>query len=269
VKAGAFKKQFKQQHKVMSTKALAKQNIVPPAPSPTTLLEMAIEKGADLEQLKQLMDLQERWEKKEAKKAFLDALSRFQTMVPAIRKSRTAKINSQKGSYSYKFADLGTIANSIKHSLNECGLSYRWEFEDAGVKLKVTCYVSHRDGHTETSIMEAGMDNSGYKNDIQQKGSTQTYLQRYTLIGALGLSTADEDNDGRGTPTTNQQQHEQTEEESLGQWQQNVDAAKSRVELTNMYLKNRKTIDANPKVQAIFKARQEQLPVVTQKTELP
>lgn len=253
----------------MSTKALAKQKIEPPAPSPTTLLEMAIEKGADLEQLKQLMDLQERWEKKEAKKSFFDALTRFQSMVPAIRKTRTAKINSQKGSYSYKFADLGTIANSIKHSLNECGLSYRWEFEENGGKLKVTCYVSHRNGHTETSVMEAGMDNSGYKNDIQQKGSTQTYLQRYTLIGALGLSTADEDNDGRGhSEPSSGSLPVQTEEEILQQWQQSVNAVTSRVELNGLYMKNRKAVDSNPKVQAIFKTRQEQLPL-TNKTVLP
>ena len=40
-------------------------------------------------------------------------------------------------------------------------------------------------------------DTSGKKNEIQSRGSTITYLQRYTLIGALGLTTADEDIDAR------------------------------------------------------------------------
>ena len=50
--------------------------------------------------------------------------------------------------------------------------------------------------------MSAGKDDSGQKNQIQQTASTHTYLQRYTLIGALGLSSADEDIDGRGQQTS-------------------------------------------------------------------
>jgi hypothetical protein len=256
-------------------KALAKRRttLVPvepsaPAITPMTLLEQAIAKGVDIDQLQKFMDMVEHWEKRQAEKAFRDAMADFQSKVPVIPKKKVAKINSQKGNYSYKFADLGTIATTIKDALNVCGLSYRWEFQDNGAKLKVTCFISHRDGHTESSVMEAGMDNSGYKNDIQQKGSTQTYLQRYTLIGALGLSTADEDNDGRGNPTTNQAPPEQTEEEYLDQWQQSVNGCNSRVELNGLYVKNRKTVDSNEKVKAIFKARQEELPLVT-KTNLP
>jgi hypothetical protein len=267
VKAGHLKRIKQQRHKIMETKAIAKRNtklrvVAPASPTPLTLLEQAIEKGMDLAQLEKLMDMQERWEKKQAEKAFRDAFANFQSIVPVIKKNKINKINSQKGAYSYKSADLGEIAKSIKGALKETGLSYRWEFEDKGTKLKVTCYISHRDGHTEATEMEAGMDNSGAKNDIQQKGSTNTYLQRYTLIGALGLSTADEDNDGRGATGSQQPQPELSEEEILAQWQQLVDAVKTRIELTNLYLTNRKAIDANAKVQAIFKARQEQLPAV-------
>lgn len=224
-------------------------------PTPVTLIDKALEKGVDTTQLKELMDLQERWEKKEAKKSFLEALSTFQTMVPTLKKNKTAKIVSQKGTYSYKYADLGSITNSIKAALKECGLSYRWEFENDNGKMKVTCIISHRDGHTEKSTMEAGMDNSGAKNDIQQKGSTQTYLQRYTLIGALGLSTAEEDNDGgfhQTTPT-------QSEEDILDQWQREVDNQPTKQALSALYLKNKKTVDGDKKIQAIFKRREEEL----------
>lgn len=44
--------------------------------------------------------------------------------------------------------------------------------------------------------MRAPSDLSGNKNAIQAIGSTTTYLMRYTLIAAFGLTTADEDNDG-------------------------------------------------------------------------
>lgn len=239
--------------------------IQPAQTTPSTLLEKAIEKGADIAQLKELMDLQERWEKKEAKKAFFDALSLFQTKVPLLKKSKTANIKSDKGSFSYRYSDLGSITNTIKHILLECGLSYRWEFKEEGGKMTVTCLVSHRDGHTETTFMEAGLDSSGSKNAIQQKGSTHTYLQRYTLIGALGLSTADEDNDGKSHSKA--EQKEMSEDEILDQWQQAVNQVKSRIELTGLYLKNRKAVDGNDKVKAIFKARESKLPE-TKKTEL-
>jgi hypothetical protein len=255
-------------------KALAKRNtkmevVAPASPTPLTLLEQAIAKGMDLAQLEKLMEMQERWEKRQAEKSFRDAFADFQTIVPVIKKNKLNKINSQKGAYSYKSADLGEIAKTIKGALKETGLSYRWEFEEMGNKLKVTCLVSHRDGFTETSVMEAEKDDSGGKNKIQQSGSTATYLQRYTLIGALGLSTADEDNDGRGAPAS-QPQPEQTEEDFLDQWQQSVNECKTRIALTNLYLKNQKSVDGNAKVQAIFKARQEQLPAVNnQKPVLP
>jgi len=232
-------------------------------PTPATLLEKAIEKGVDMGQLKELMDLQERWEKKEAKKNFLDALSRFQNMVPSLKKGKTAKINSQKGNFSYKYADLGSITGSIKGCLLECGLSYRWEFQEANNKMKVTCYVSHRDGHTESTTMEAGLDASGYKNDIQQKGSTHTYLQRYTLIGALGLSTADEDNDAKGHQTT-AESVEMTEDEILDQWKQEVSNCKTQVHLTSYYLKNKKTVDKDEKIKKIFKDREAVLKLESQ-----
>jgi hypothetical protein len=251
----------------MESKALAKRNskmevMTADTPTPLTLLQQAIAQGMDIAQLEKLMEMQERWEKRQAEKAFRDAMADFQSMVPVIKKNRTAKINSPKGNYSYKFADLGAIATQIKGALKECGLSYRWEFRDNAGKLETTCFISHRDGHTETTVMEAGKDCSGGKNDIQQIGSTQTYLQRYTLIGGLGLSTADEDNDARNHPASQPEQPQQTEEEILDQWKQSVDAVTTRVELTALYMKNRKTIDKNPKVQAIFKTRQEELPPV-------
>jgi hypothetical protein len=45
--------------------------------------------------------------------------------------------------------------------------------------------------------MSAPDDQSGGKNAIQARGSTVTYLQRYTLLSAFGLVAADEDDDGR------------------------------------------------------------------------
>jgi hypothetical protein len=54
------------------------ESLVPAkTPTPMHLIEMAISKGADANQLAVLMDLQLRWEANEAKKSFEDAFARF------------------------------------------------------------------------------------------------------------------------------------------------------------------------------------------------
>ncbi len=238
----------------MSTKVNQKNELTTTSPNPGHLLQLALEKNVDTVQLKELMDLQERWEKKEAKKNFFAALSKFQTLIPALKKNKTANISSQKGSFKYKYADLGSITNSIKKHLMECGLAYRWEFAEQNGKMRVTCFISHLDGHTETSSMEAAFDNSGAKNDIQQKGSTQTYLQRYTLIGALGLSTADEDNDAKFSKDSSST--ELTDDDVMDQWRSVLAGVNSKLELQSLYLKNRKAVDGDKAIQRLFKDRE-------------
>ena len=160
--------------------------------SPQGLISQALAQNVPIETLERLMDLSERWDAKQSKAAFLTAMSEFQKICPEIKKTKKGHNN--------KYADLANISKTIKNATSECGLSYRWEFEEIDDKIKCTCIVSHIAGHSEKNSMKAGKDDSGNKSDIHAIGSTRTYLQRYTLIGALGLSTADEDTDAAGKP---------------------------------------------------------------------
>lgn len=160
------------------------------ATSPAKLLELAISKDVDIDKLQKLMDLQERWDEKQAKKSFLAAMSKFQSECPELTKSKVVAFGQTK----YSYIPLGEISKQIKTVLRDSGLSYRWETQENG-KISITCIVSHADGHSESNTMTAEKDASGSKNSIQQIGSTMTYLQRYTLIGALGISSADQDVD--------------------------------------------------------------------------
>lgn len=157
--------------------------------NPAQMLSMAVQKGIDVEQLDKLMQLNERWEANEARKAYFDAFSTFQAIVPTIKKS--------KDGHNYKYAPIGDIALQIRPALEQCQLSYRFEINDSDGLISVTCIVSHRLGHQERTTMSGAPDTSGSKNAIQSHGSTVSYLQRYTLIGAFGLTIADEDIDGR------------------------------------------------------------------------
>jgi len=157
--------------------------------SPTSLISQAIEKGLGVDQLSKLMDLQERYEANQARKRFFEAFTEFQSYPLDLRKT--------KDGHNYKYTPLSEITRQVSPLLKKAGLSYRWEIQDTDKELKVTFLVSHIDGHTERTTMSASPDTSGSKNSIQARGSAVSYLQRYTMIGGLGLSTADIDSDGK------------------------------------------------------------------------
>jgi hypothetical protein len=52
---------------------------VPAEVTPMTMLQLAVQQGADMDKLQKLMDLQERWERNEARKAFNRAFSEFKS----------------------------------------------------------------------------------------------------------------------------------------------------------------------------------------------
>lgn len=163
------------------------------AETPHNLIALAIEKGLDTQSLRELMDLKERHDATIARKAFFEAFTGFQAQCPDIRKAKAVEFGNTK----YTYAPLADITRQIGKVLKENELSYRWEIEDSGQEIKVTALVSHILGHTERTTMSANPDTSGSKNPIQARGSAIEYLKRYTLIGALGISTADSDIDGR------------------------------------------------------------------------
>lgn len=158
------------------------------AATPETLLELAISKGADIDQLEKLMALQERYDAKKAKSSFYQAMTQFQSLVPRIVKN--------KNGHNYKYAPLSDISEQIQESLSSCGLSYRFE-QNHSELIEVTCIVTHVDGHSERTTMNAKPDTAGQIKGVQAIGSSVTYLQRYTLTSSLGITTADDDIDGR------------------------------------------------------------------------
>lgn len=158
--------------------------------TPMDLLQKATESGADLDKLEKLMDLQERWEKNEARKLYVRAMSTFREKCPSIAR--------EKKSHNAKYAGLADTLDVIKGLLCECGLSHSWRTGQEGNNISVTCIVTHVDGHFEETTLFAAPDNSGSKQPIQAIGSTISYLERYTLYAVLGLASKEMDDDGNG-----------------------------------------------------------------------
>ena len=167
--------------------------------TPADLLRIAVEKGADLTQLSTLMDLQDRWEANEARKAFVAAMAAFKCEPLEIFKKKTVAFTTRDGdTTSYKHARLSDITDAIAPAMARHGLSFDWDIHQASGSITVDCIVTHQLGHSKKVTMSGAPDASGKKNAIQQAGSTITYLQRYTLLAATGMSTKDEDDDGAG-----------------------------------------------------------------------
>lgn len=163
------------------------------AVTPMQMLQIAVERGADMAQLEKLMELQERWQANQARKAFDEAIAAAKAKIKPIVKRREVDFTTAKGRTHYMYEDLAQIASEVDPILAEFGLSYRYRSSQDGNKLTVTCVIAHRDGHSEETTLSAAYDESGNKNSIQAIGSTTTYLQRYTLKLALGLAAAKDD----------------------------------------------------------------------------
>lgn len=161
--------------------------------TPMDMLNMAVARG-DTQLAERLMDLHERWEKGQARRAFDEAIAAAKAEIPVIAKNREVDFTSQKGRTHYRHEDLAEIARTVDPVLARHGLSYRFRTSSAvNEPVSVTCILSHKDGHSEENTLFAGRDDSGNKNSIQAIGSTITYLQRYTLKAALGLAAAQDD----------------------------------------------------------------------------
>lgn len=171
----------------------------PAAINPMAFIATAVANNAGIDTLERLMTLQERWEANTNKKAFNAAMADFRGEVPDIGKDASVAYETDRGVTSYNHASLDHICHQINPVLSKFGLSFNWsDPKQEGGLLHVTCRVSHRLGHTEGTTLVSALDTSGGKNAIQSLGSTSSYLSRYTLVMALGLSTG-EDDDGRAS----------------------------------------------------------------------
>lgn len=172
--------------------------------TPMEMLNMAVERGASIEVLEKLMALQERWEANQARKAFSEAIAAARAEIPVIEKTRHVGFKSKKqgaADTSYWHEDMATIARTVDPILTRYGLSYRFRTtSNPNEPVTVTCIISHKLGHSEENTLAAGRDESGNKNHIQGIGSTVTYLQRYTLKAALGLSATKDDDGATSEP---------------------------------------------------------------------
>ena len=167
-----------------------------PEESSTTMVMMAMQKGYTPEIIEKMMDLAERNEKNEARKAYHRAMAQFKSNPPEIEKDKKVSFQAGGKEVGYSHASLGNVAHKINKALSDCDLSASWTTKQDNGAITVTCRITHAQGHSEETSLTAAPDLSGSKNAIQAMGSTISYLERYTVLALTGLATADMDDDG-------------------------------------------------------------------------
>jgi len=168
------------------------------ASTPAELLRIAVSQNADLAKLSQLMDLQERWERNEAKKSYVVAMNAFKANPPVITKNEIAEFIGKNGEIvEWEYSTLDHIHDAVLSELSRHGISHRWVVEQPTTEtVRVTCILTHKLGHSEQTTLTGPVDHSGSKNAIQAIGSSAKYLERYTLMAATGLADKSPDTDG-------------------------------------------------------------------------
>ena len=157
-------------------------------PTPSDLLRLAIDKGADLDRLERLMDLQAKYEAGQARKAFTAAMTDLKSRNLTVRKDKSVAFSGT----AYTHSSLAEVVETVVRHMADAGLSHRWTVAQECKSITVACVITHELGHSEQVVMTAAPDDSGKKNAIQQVASTITYLQRYTLMAASKTITQDQ-----------------------------------------------------------------------------
>ena len=161
-----------------------------------SLIEKAISDPAiDVGKMQQLLDMQIRIMDMESRAAFLRDFALMQSEFLPVQK--TGK--TQQSTY----ATFDDINNATLEARSRYGFSISFQPATVDGFMSVTARLSHREGHSEETVVSLPFDTSGNKNQVQAIGSALTYGMRMSIKAILSISTFDgDDTDAEGLHET-------------------------------------------------------------------
>jgi len=163
--------------------------------------KLARDPNINVEKLERLIAMRREELERLAKLEYQQAFVRMQAELPATPRRGNIHIPADKGKgreeRNTPFAKLEHSVAPLRSIMAKHGFAF-WHTEQflEGGLIEVTCTVAHAAGHRETTTLKAPSDDTGSKNALQARGSTLSYLRRYTLKSLLGMVDKDEDDDG-------------------------------------------------------------------------
>jgi hypothetical protein len=211
--AQAPKKTAPKAKKKAASKAVSTVVRQPPAPSaPRNFLQViataVMDPLCNVEKMKALLDMQERIEERDSKKAFTVAFNALQAELPVI--NRDGKIDhssdggettrSGKKALKTSYATYPNLNRVVGPLLKKHGFTFSSAMEpEATGPMVVISTLEHVAGHSRMTHFRITADATGGKNNQQGWGSSQQYGMRYNMIALLNIVTEakqDADNDG-------------------------------------------------------------------------
>lgn len=125
--------------------------------------------------------------------SLIAALAAFHVELPRVGKDNTAKVTSDKGNYTYKYADLSEISPVVLPLLGAHGLAWSTcpTITDGMFLLKWE--LAHTSGETKSGTWPLPDPRSS----PQVIGSALTYARRYALCAVTGIAPGDDDDDAQ------------------------------------------------------------------------
>lgn len=159
-------------------------------------IDAMLQRGADVDKLERLFELQVAWEKNEARKAYAKALAAMKATIP-IEVFKRKKVDVPGGA-KFKHAELCDVVDAAVEAMGKFGFVHSWKpTAQTDEYLEITCIITHELGHKEETTLKSAYDSSNPKMPpLHRLGSTVTYLERYTLVAALGVAAKNIDDDG-------------------------------------------------------------------------
>ena len=164
----------------------------------------------DVEKMKALLDMQERIEERDGKKAFTVAFNALQAELPVINRDGKIDHSSDGGdttksgrkALKTKYATYPNLNRVVGPLLKKYGFTFSTAMEpDPSGAMVAVSTLEHIAGHARTTHFRVTADASGGKNNQQGWGSSQQYGMRYNMIALLNIVTeAKEDVDNDGFP---------------------------------------------------------------------
>lgn len=196
----------------MSAQALAERNegdiVAHPATDSAALIQVisraAADPNVDIDKMERLMQMHERLTDRAARSAFTAALAQMQPELPVVDRKGLITIHKKDAPkvaanviQSTPYALWEDINEAIRPLLAKYGFALSFRVKKADDRVEVTGVLSHREGHSEETMLSLPMDVTGSKNNVQAIGSSTKYGMRYTAVALLNITTRGEDDDGK------------------------------------------------------------------------
>ena len=158
--------------------------------SPTAIMQMGAMGKWDPKLIMDMLEAQKAWDAHESKKAFARDMALFKKDPPEILKTAHVSFYNLKNQLvEWDHAELGKIAEAINERLADYNFFANWDWDMPDPKkIKTTCKLTHAEGHSESVTMWGPPDTSGNKDELKAAASTNTILQRLTLLAVVGLA---------------------------------------------------------------------------------